>query len=146
MNNEERTKWYNKPGCIICIAVVIPILLVALTVFVKWLGFDINCSDTILTLIGILATFVVIGNYLQTQAAKQQFESKLSQYKDTIKENMKINSEKIELAINRIEEKQNNADDSIKVILNAIGTFYSNNCDNEGIDSSSFKNINSQKP
>jgi hypothetical protein len=39
----------------------------------KFFGFEINATNIVLTLVGILATFVVISNYLQVKEVKDEF-------------------------------------------------------------------------
>lgn len=129
----------------IIVALAIPIVIVGLTCLANKLGCQIKCSDSILTLIGVLATFVVISNYLQTQSAQKQFQNELSQHRITINEEIRANKEDLKSEIKQIYDKQKDADITIATIQNAIETFYSNNHNSKNIDASSFKNIYSQK-
>lgn len=72
---------------LILLAILIPVLVVALTFGAKQIGWEIKCSDSVLTFIGILATFVVISNQVQIRS--------------------------IEARINRLEEKVNKSEESI---------------------------------
>ncbi|MBR4620512.1 MAG: hypothetical protein IKO46_05980 [Salinivirgaceae bacterium] len=127
--------------CPIFVSVSIPLLVVVFTCVANiWLDCEIRCSDTILALIGILATFVVIGNHIQVS----KMESKIRQYQNE-------NEEKISNCKNEIEELKKKIEGGdiaelnlkIDVILSAINSFSQSekNENNPNINIECFKNI-----
>lgn len=127
----KKVKDFN--WCPILLAVAIPLLVVIFTYLAKQcFGWEIKCSDSILTLIGILATFVVIGNYVQVSKMEKeimQYKSKVDDLKNTVENNP---TKDLNLKID--------------VILKAIDNFSksSKNTDNNDIDIEHFKNIYSK--
>lgn len=72
----KTNKWYDRLGWIIGIAVVIPLVVAVLIIYVQSkFSLFLNVNDTILLFVGILATFVVVGNYAQVKGV----ENKLTQ-------------------------------------------------------------------
>lgn len=119
----ETNKWYDKPGWIIGIAVLIPFLLVALTVIVKCcFKVEINCIETILTLIGILATFVVISSYLQMKSIEDRMKETYDNKLNTIEKQISFIEGKV-----KNEEELSKKVDSIKT---ALKNFYDYAMDN----------------
>jgi hypothetical protein len=50
----------------------------------KYFGFALDAKNVVLTLVGILATFVVVSNYMQVQEVKKEFESKVGETRKKI--------------------------------------------------------------
>lgn len=106
-------KWYDKPGWIIGIAILIPFLLVALTVIVKCCcKVEINCIETVLTLIGILATFVVISSYLQMKSIEDRMKETYDNKLNTIEKQISFIEGRV-----KNEEELSKKVDSIKTAL-----------------------------
>jgi archaellum component FlaC len=73
----------------------------------KYFGFALDANNVILTLVGILATFVVISNYAQVVEVKNEFKEKLSTA-ESLGDEIKRLEEKFERTANdakEIEEK-----------------------------------------
>lgn len=129
----------NKMWTSLLVAFVIPIMIVCFTWLAEYLGLEIRCVDSILTLIGILATFVVIGNYVQITKLEKEIRSKNVETERSLTR-MRIDINELKAQI----EKGDIADVNIKVdtILSAINNFsQSEKNANNNIDIEHFKNI-----
>jgi hypothetical protein len=66
----------------------------------KWCGFGITDSSIVIAFIGVLATFVVVSNYMQVQEIRKEFDAKIKNTESDLKE--EINT-RIDLKSNELE-------------------------------------------
>jgi len=71
-------KWYKNNTykllcCIVLLAIVFFLFAILLN---KWLNFGLSDDSVVITFIGILATFVVVSNYMQVKDIQSEFEKK----------------------------------------------------------------------
>jgi flagellar basal body-associated protein FliL len=100
-----KDKWFYVK--ILCVVILCAIVFWALAVCAyQWFGFNvIEAQDIVLTLVGILATFVVISNYAQVQTIKQDFEKNISDIERNCKKLIEENEQKLANEINEIEKR-----------------------------------------
>jgi hypothetical protein len=87
---------------IICISFLIPIVFTLCFISVeKWFGVHIEANNILLVFVGILATFIVIGNYMQVAEIKEEFREKILKLSDLEKTANEVRRE-IQESENRI--------------------------------------------
>ena len=84
-NNETKESLLNflKYLAYILLAFAIPAIVVVFTCIAQSKGYQIECSESILAFIGILATFVVISNQVQIRS----IESRIDRIEDKVNRN-----------------------------------------------------------
>lgn len=160
MKENNKKEWFDRIGLIITLTIAIPLIVAFLIMFIQRqfnLGFDIN--GTILTFVGILATFVVISNYAQVKDVdnkvdikirdiKNEYERKIEEFKEhqnEIQQNiLKDYKKDSEERINTIKIQIEDLNIKNDVILSAINNFSQSSKNTDTIDVVHLQNL-SQK-
>jgi len=102
-----KNKWFYVKVLGIIIGGAIVFWCLAVCAF-KFFSFGIiDAQGIVLSLVGILATFVVVSNYAQVLTIKQDFERKITEFEQNCKEQIDANNQEYHNKIQKIENRLN---------------------------------------